>query len=82
MFADALCVMASFSSPMEVPTNPQSLLWLIPLTASLAFVYKATKLPKITVGNFIKESATLLASIVVFLAVTALVLYGIAWLVI
>ena len=78
MFTEALSIIAGFTSPIQIPTTPQSLLWLIPLTASLAIVYKATKLPKITAGKFIQESAALLGSILIFLAITAVVLYTIA----
>ena len=81
MFSEAFSIIASFTSPIQVPTTPQSLLWLVPLTASLAIVYKATKLPKITAGKFLRESITLFGSIVVFLAITGVVLYAIAWLV-
>lgn len=68
-------LLASFTAPMDIGTTPQSLLWILPLIASIAVVYKATKVPKITAGNFIKESAELFASITVFILVTALVLF-------
>ena len=67
-------VIASFTAPEVVGTNPSSLLWLLPLTVSIAVVYKATKLPTITAVNFIKESVILSGSIIVFILITALVL--------
>lgn len=73
-------IMASFTAPVEITTNPQSLLWLIPLIASISIVYKATKLPAITPVNFIKETLLLSGSIFVFMAMTAAVLFGISWL--
>jgi len=78
---DAL-VMATFTVPEKITTDPQSLLWLLPLVAAIAIVYKATKLPEIKIVNFVKESVVLFGSIVVFMFVTALVLYFIAWLII
>ena len=75
-------VMATFTMPEKITTDPQSMLWLLPLVASIAIVYKATKLPEIKIANFVKESVLLFGSIVVFMFVTALVLYSIAWLVI
>ena len=75
-------VMATFTIPEKITTDPQSMLWLLPLVAAIAIVYKATKLPEIKIANFLKESAILFGSIVVFMFVTALVLYSIAWLVI
>ena len=73
--------MATFTAPEQIGTNPQSMLWLLPLAAAIAIVYKATKLPKITLGDFLKESGSLFGSIVVFIIITALALYALTWLV-
>jgi len=73
---------ASFTAPVEIGTNPLSMLWLLPLAAAIAVGYKATKLPTITTGNFLKESLTLFGSIVVFIIITILVLYVLTWLII
>ena len=75
-------LLANFSVPETIGVDPQSMLWLLPLVAAIAIVYKATKLPEIKFANFIKESVILFGSIVIFMSVTALVLYSIAWLVI
>ncbi|MCK4753527.1 MAG: hypothetical protein KAS75_08765 [Planctomycetes bacterium] len=72
-------IIASFISPENIGTNPVSMIWLFPLASAIAVVYKATKLPTITTGNFIKEVLPLLGSIIVFLGATALVLYGLVW---
>ena len=74
-------VMATFTVPEEITTDPQSMLWLLPLVAAIAIVYKATKLPEIKIANFLKESVLLFGSIIIFMLVTALVLYSIAWLI-
>ena len=75
-------VMATFTIPEKITTDPQSMLWLLPLVAAIAIVYKATKLPEIKIANFLKESVLLFGSIVIFMLATALVLYFIAWLII
>ncbi len=75
-------IIASFTIPEQISTTPLSMLWLLPLVAAIAIVYKATKLPEIKVANFIKEAVVLFGSIIVFMFVTALILYAIAWLVI
>ncbi len=75
-------VMASFTTPEKIGANPQSMLWLLPLVAAIAIVYKATKLPEIKAANFLKEAVILFGSIVVFMSITALVLCAIAWLII
>jgi hypothetical protein len=74
--------MATFTIPEKITTDPQSMLWLLPLVAAIAIVYKATKLPEIKIANFLKESVVLFGSIVIFMFVTALILYSIAWLII
>jgi hypothetical protein len=73
--------MASFTTPQQIGTDPWLLLWLLPLAAAIAVVYKATKLPKITAGVFLKESAALFGSIIVFITITALALFVLAWLI-
>ena len=82
MFITDALVMATFTVPEKITTDPQSMLWLLPLVSAIAIVYKATKLPEIKIANFIKESVILFGSIVIFMFVTALVLYSIAWLII
>jgi len=74
-------LLANFTVPENIGVNPQSMLWLLPLVASIAVVYKATKVPKIKAVSFIRESAVLFGSIVVFMVVTALVLCAVAWLI-
>ena len=77
----AIFIMASFTAPEEITANPQSMLWMLPLAAAIAVVYKATKLPTITARSFLREAAVLFGSIVVFIVITALGLYGLAWLI-
>ncbi len=74
-------VMATFTTPEKIGANPQSMLWLLPLVAAIAIVYKATKLPEIKAANFLKETVVLFGSIIVFMSVTALTLYVLAWLI-
>lgn len=72
-------IMATFTSPENIGTEPKSMLWLLPITTAVAVIYKATKLQTITWKNFIREVTTLIGSIAVFLIITALVLYVFAW---
>jgi hypothetical protein len=74
-------VIATFTAPEHIYPNPQAMLWLLPLTAAIAIVYKATKLPTITLDLFLKEAAILFGSIVGFIIITASVLYALAWLI-
>jgi hypothetical protein len=74
-------VMATFTTPEKISSNPQSILWLLPLVAAIAIVYKATKLPEIKPANFLKEAMILSGSIIVFMFITALTLCALAWLI-
>ena len=51
------------------------MLWLLPLAAAIVVVYKATKVPKVRAGSFIKDSAVLFGSILVFMLVAAVALW-------
>jgi hypothetical protein len=81
MTAYGTILLASFTTPMHIDTDPASMLWLLPLVASIVVVYKATKVHKIRPYPFLKESAVLFGSILVFIVAAALILYGLAWVV-
>jgi hypothetical protein len=81
MIALITVVLGSFTIPMRIGTDPASMLWLVPLVAAIAVVYKATKVHAIRPWPFIKETAVLFGSIMVFIVVAALVLYGLTWIV-
>ena len=72
---------ATFTIPEQIGVTPQSMLWLLPLVASIAIVYKTTKLPKIKAANFLKEVVILFGSIIIFMIITALALCALAWLI-
>ena len=77
----ASCILATFTTPENIGINPQSMLWLLPLVAIIAVVYKATKIPHIKARHFIKESVVLFGSIVVVMIVAALTLFVLTWLI-
>ena len=74
-------LIASFTAPQQIQPNPQSVLWLLPLAAAIAVVYKATKLQTINAKLFLKEAAVLFASIIAFLVIAVFALYALAWLI-
>jgi hypothetical protein len=81
MSMEAIFVIATFTAPENFGANPQSMLWLLPLVAAIAIIYKATKLPAIKAANFIKETSILFGSIIVFIIIAALTLHVFAWLI-
>jgi hypothetical protein len=78
---ETVFIIATFTEPEQFGASPQSMLWLLPLVAAIAVIYKATKVPTIKAGNFIKEVTILFGSIVVFIIVAALTLHVLAWLI-
>jgi len=79
MIDGVVSVLASFTKPEQIGTTPQSVLWMLPLTAAIAVVYKATKVHRVVAKPFFKETALLFGSIVAFMAVAALILSAVAW---
>jgi len=81
MLSKTVLVLATFTTPEQVGTTPLAMLLLLPLLAAVSVAYKATKVKRLTAAAFLSESALLFAEILVFMALTALVLCVIAWLV-
>jgi hypothetical protein len=79
MSAMAHLIMAAFTVPEQIGTTPVSLLWMLPLIASIAIIYKTTKLPEMKLGLFVKETAVLCGSIIAFITLTALALFAVAY---
>ncbi len=77
----AISMLASFTTPMHIGTDPISMLWLAPLVVTISIVYKATKVARIQAWPFAKETAALCGSILVFIVVAAVILYALAWVV-
>ena len=71
----ALLPIAGFIAPQQITTSPTLILWVFPLAAAIAVVYKVTKLPRIKTVNFIKETSVLFGSIVIFISIAAIILY-------
>jgi hypothetical protein len=64
---DLLSVLASFSSPIRIPTDPQSMLWMFPLLAVVALVYKATKMRVLFLKKYFFESLLLFLTLSAFM---------------
>ncbi len=70
-----------FTRPMDIPTEPLSLLWALPICLSIALVYKAVKLHNFRPAVVAREVALLFGTIVGFLVLVAACLYVVAQLV-
>jgi len=73
-------ILATFTSPENIGTNPASMLWMFPLLAAVSIVYKATKMRVIFTGKFIKEVAILFISLSLFMIAVGVALYLLVWL--
>jgi len=75
MFAIYTFLLAGFTAPLEISPGIKSLLWFLPLSATVSIVYKVINLNKITATNFIKEVAVSFISIVVVIVLAILGMY-------
>ena len=67
MIPDITQILGSFTEPINIPTNPASMLWMFPLLLAISLVYKATKIRVIFFGRFLKQVGLLFATISVFM---------------
>ena len=74
-----MMILATFTAPEIIETNPASFLWLLPLVAAIAVVWKALKLKEISAAKFIKEVAILFISGIVLIVIVAIGLYVVTW---
>lgn len=73
-------LLAQFTVPEEIGVNPQSMLWMLPLAAAIAVVYKAIRVRQVTAKSFAKESIILFGSMVAFIIGAAITLSVVAYL--
>ena len=71
-------ILAGFTAPIHIGTNPAAMLWMFPLLASVAIVYKATRMKVIFPIKFIKEVVILFATMSIMMILAAVALYILA----
>lgn len=74
-------MLASFTAPIEIGTTPSSMLWMFPLLAAIALVYKATKMRVMFTRKYLIESLLLFLSISAFMTTAIIVLNLLSWLI-
>jgi hypothetical protein len=67
MTPDISAIIGAFTSPIDIPTNPMSTLWMFPLLLAISIVYKATKMRVLFVRKFVREVVILFGTISVFM---------------
>ncbi|MHC4882062.1 MAG: hypothetical protein ACYTFX_06120 [Planctomycetota bacterium] len=78
---DLLSLLASFTAPIEIGTNPASMLWMFPLLAAVSLVYKATKMRVLLTRKYLLESLLLFLSVSGFMIMAIFVLNLLSWLI-
>ncbi len=67
MIAETVQMLASFTDPINIPTDPKSMLWMFPLLLSISLVYKATKMRVMHFGRFFRQVGLLFATTSIFM---------------
>ncbi len=73
-------LVATFTAPQNIGTDIKSLLWIFPLLASIAIVYKATKMRVVFLRKFFTEVIILFCTLSVVMILVAVALHVIVWL--
>jgi hypothetical protein len=72
-------VVATFTTPENIKMDVYSLLWVFPLLASVAIIYKATKLRVIFLRRFFRQAGILFCTLSVVMVLVAVILHIIVW---
>ena len=72
-------VVATFAAPEYIAMDVKSLLWVFPLLASVAIIYKATKMRVIFLRRFFREVVILFCTLSVVIILIAALLHVGVW---
>ena len=81
MLNEFCLILGGFTEPIHIGATPASLLWMFPLLASIALIYKATKVRVLFLRKFFKEVVILFLTISIFMILTGVLLNVLVWLV-
>ena len=79
MSSGAFELLASFTTPIEIGTDPVSMLWMFPLLAAVALIYKAVKLRVMFMDKYFKEVFILFVSISIFIIFIGIALHALVY---
>ncbi len=79
MTFDPSVLLATFTAPENIGTTPLSMLWMFPVLASIATIYKATKMRVLFWGSFFRSATILFCTLSVFMVLSAVLLQIIVW---
>ena len=68
-------LLATFTTPENIGMTAGSVLWIFPLLASVAFIYKATKMRVIFLRRFFRDVGILFCTLSVVMILVAVILH-------
>ncbi len=68
-------LLATFTTPENIGMTAGSVLWIFPLLASVAFIYKATKMRVIFLWRFFRDVGILFCTLSVVMILVAVILH-------
>ena len=78
---NSFAMLASFTAPIEIHTDPASMIWMFPLLAAISLIYKATKMRVLFFKRYLLESLLLFLSVSGFMIMAIVVLNLVCWLI-
>ena len=75
MTPDIINMLAGFTAPLRIGTDPASMLWMFPLLASVAIIYKTTRMKVIFPLKFIREVVVLFTTMSILMILAGCALY-------
>jgi hypothetical protein len=78
---DLNLILATFTSPENIGTTPASMVWMFPLLAAIAAVYKANKLRAMLWNVFVREAGILFIFLSGFMILAIAVMILVVWLI-
>ena len=67
--------LGSFTSPVNIGTDALSMLWMFPILAGVALIYKAVKLRVMFMGKYFREVSVLFLSISIFIVLVGVAMH-------
>lgn len=67
--------LGSFTGPIDIGTDAASMLWMFPILAGVALIYKAVKMRVMFMGKYFKEVIILFLSISIFIVMIGVALH-------
>ena len=79
MLTNFAVILLTFTVPQPIGTDPKQMLWMFPLLAAIAIVYKATKTRVIFLGKFFKDTFILFCTISITMILAGIALNLLTW---